>query len=98
MEGESKKTTYGALVDGVNNQDGKFDVISFSFDSPLNVVTFTNTGEQACFVIELDVTDTSSIQAVKAEAENAPAYNLAGQKVAEGYKGIVIKNGKKVLK
>lgn len=29
---------------------------------------------------------------------DAPAYNLAGQKVGKGYKGIVIKNGKKVVK
>ena len=29
--------------------------------------------------------------------DDAPAYNLAGQKVGKGYKGIVIKNGKKVV-
>ena len=29
---------------------------------------------------------------------DAPAYNLAGQKVGKGYKGIVVKNGKKVVK
>ena len=32
-----------------------------------------------------------------AVAADAPAYNLAGQKVAPSYKGIVIKNGKKFL-
>ena len=32
------------------------------------------------------------------EADNAPAYNLAGQKVNAAYKGIVIKNGKKMIK
>lgn len=31
-------------------------------------------------------------------ADNAPAYNLAGQKVNGSYKGIVIKNGKKMIK
>lgn len=41
---------------------------------------------------------TSHVSAVKAEADaNAPAYNLAGQKVAEGYKGLVIKGGKKMI-
>ena len=39
----------------------------------------------------------SGIQTVKADAVNAPAYNLAGQKVSEGYKGVVIQNGKKVV-
>ncbi len=28
---------------------------------------------------------------------NAPAYNLAGQKIADGFKGLVIKNGKKYM-
>ena len=31
-------------------------------------------------------------------ADNAPAYNLAGQKVNAAYKGIVIKNGKNMIK
>ena len=31
-------------------------------------------------------------------ADNAPAYNLAGQKVNGSYKGILIKNGKKMVK
>ena len=28
---------------------------------------------------------------------DAPAYNLAGQRVGKNYKGVVIKNGKKVI-
>ena len=41
--------------------------------------------------------DTTGILSVNAEAvdANAPMYNLAGQRVAAGYKGIVIQNGKK---
>lgn len=38
------------------------------------------------------------IQNVKAENENAAAYNLAGQKVDANFKGIVVKNGKKYMK
>lgn len=30
-------------------------------------------------------------------AKNAPVYNLAGQKVSKAYKGVVIKNGKKMI-
>ena len=42
---------------------------------------------------------TTSITSVKNEAagNNAPMYNLAGQLVDKGYKGIVIKNGKKIV-
>ena len=43
--------------------------------------------------------DASGVKVVKTENIdlNAPAYNLAGQKVAESYKGVVIQNGKKVV-
>ena len=41
---------------------------------------------------------TSGINTVKAGAtENGTTYNLAGQKVDENYKGVVIQNGKKVV-
>ena len=30
--------------------------------------------------------------------ENAPMYNIAGQRVGRDYKGIVIQNGRKVIK
>ncbi len=44
------------------------------------------------------VTSASSVSTIKAGADaNAPAYNVAGQKVAEGYKGLIIKSGKKVV-
>ena len=41
---------------------------------------------------------TTGINAVKAaDATDAPAYNLAGQKVNQSYKGVVLKNGKKFV-
>jgi len=40
----------------------------------------------------------TNISAVKSGADvNAPAYNLAGQKVDKNYKGVVIMNGKKMI-
>ena len=41
-------------------------------------------------------TGITNITAAEA-AQNAPAYNLAGQKVTKAYKGVVIKNGKKMI-
>lgn len=42
--------------------------------------------------------DTDGIADVKVIAEqNAPAYNLAGQKVDKSFKGVVIQNGKKMI-
>ena len=52
---------------------------------------------QARVKFEIYTGGASGIQTVKADAVNAPAYNLAGQKVSEGYKGVVIQNGKKVV-
>lgn len=39
----------------------------------------------------------TNIQALSVADENAPVYNLLGQKVDASFKGIVIKNGKKML-
>ena len=41
--------------------------------------------------------DATAINKVKVAAEKDAIYNLAGQKVAASYKGIVIKNGKKYI-
>ena len=43
--------------------------------------------------------ETTGISSVenKAEKADAPVYNLAGQTVGKGYKGLVIKNGKKFV-
>lgn len=71
-------------------------------------VTFTYGGKQVNFVVDVDYNESgydsqydpkqaTGIQTVKNEtiSLNAPMYNLAGQKVAEGYKGVVIQNGVK---
>ena len=47
--------------------------------------------------IDLNAEPASDIPAIAPSAADAPAYNLAGQPVGPDYKGIVIKNGKKVL-
>jgi hypothetical protein len=39
----------------------------------------------------------AGINTVKSASENGVRYNLAGQKVAEGYKGVVIMNGRKMI-
>jgi hypothetical protein len=59
------------------------------------------TGAREFFELFEDGTTTgiSSIDNDQLTTDNdAPVYNLAGQKVGKGYKGIVIINGKKVVK
>lgn len=41
--------------------------------------------------------ETSHVSALKADIQNAPAYNVGGQRVNQGYKGLVIKGGRKLI-
>ena len=54
-----------------------------------------NTVTEATFNVTVN---TTGINSIEANAQDAPAYNLAGQKVNKGFKGLVIMNGKKVVK
>lgn len=70
-----------------------------------SVVTFTAAGVDVEAVggaepeaVEADF-DASGIASVKiGQNTNAPIYNLAGQKVSNDFKGLLIKNGKKYIK
>ena len=53
------------------------------------------TGNSVTIVVEETETGITATKAAK--AENGVRYNLAGQKVNAGYKGVVIMNGKKML-
>ena len=48
---------------------------------------------------KVTISEATAIKTVKAGVDaNAPVYNLAGQKVNKNFKGVVIQNGKKVVK
>lgn len=49
-----------------------------------------------CYLISVNG-QTSHVAILKADILNAPAYNVGGQRVNEGYKGLVIKGGKKLI-
>ena len=93
----------GGIFANYGEYEGTPDKREYSFgDNRLNSITFTNTGEQCCYIIEITIAAgevVSGIQDVKATVVdlNAPAYNLAGQKVSENYRGVVIKNGVKMI-
>lgn len=84
-------------------EDGTvFDVYTFDLGANVSSFTFKNAGEQPGVVIEVSdkpVTTPTGIAKVLAGAkvinENAPAYNLSGQRVGKGYKGLVVKDGHK---
>lgn len=75
-----------------------------------DAVTFTYGGKQVNFVVDVDYSEASydeqydptkgdtGVNGVAVEkTQNGVIYNLAGQKVSEAYKGVVIMNGKKVI-
>jgi hypothetical protein len=55
-----------------------------------------NTVTEAKF--NITVGGDTGISSIEADNADAPAFNMAGQKVNKGYKGVVIMNGKKVVK
>ena len=90
------------------------DVREYEFNGKANKITFTNTGIQCCYVIEVTIetgeptevtevkvkggsTGVNSVKAAGAKAKVAGTVNLAGQQVGADYKGVVIKDGKKVM-
>lgn len=95
----TEKTVYGLAT--VNGQDG-FYMASNGKTIPVKCayLEVANSASSAkCFSLGDHSGSTTGITSVKNEAagNNAPMYNLVGQLVDKGYKGIVIKNGKKIV-
>ena len=73
--------------------------ISTTLSAGQHVFRITIKGKQ-CNIDKLIFTlkQSTGIDDIEADGQSAPIYNLRGQKVSEGYKGFVIRNGRKVLK
>jgi len=61
------------------------------------LVVPTSTGAREFYAFSEEVSTGINSANVQTVNDNAPIYNLAGQKVSKGYKGIVIVNGRKML-
>lgn len=94
-----KKTVYGLAT--VKGQDGFYKASAGkTIPAKCAYLEVENSASSAKFYSLGDLSgSTTGITSVKNEAagNNAPMYNLAGQLVDKGYKGIVIKNGKKIV-
>ncbi len=108
---EETAVLFSTFVDGLRQADNSVVLDETALQTPdaqtfelanLSAVTFTNTGEQPCIVIEVEYGDGSAtgINNVTTSTVdvNAPVYNISGQQVSKNYKGIVIQNGKKFIK
>lgn len=94
-----KTAVYGLAT--VNGQDGFYKASAGkTIPAKCAYLEVENSASSAKFYSLGDLSgSTTGITSVKNEAagNNAPMYNLAGQLVDKGYKGIVIKNGKKIV-
>lgn len=84
----------------VNGQDGFYKASGAQkIPAKCGYLEVAQTAGAAFFSLGDITGNTTGIADVKAETVKADAqmYNLAGQKVGKGYKGIVIKNGKKMI-
>lgn len=93
-----KANVYGLAT--VNGQDGFYKASGEQkIPAKCGYLEVAQTAGAAFFSLGDITGNTTGIADVKAETVKADAqmYNLAGQKVGKGYKGIVIKNGKKMI-
>ena len=100
---------YKAVIEDVAKGEYKFKVrvdkawttsypasdyqLTVDADNSTVTVTFNEETKE----VNATVQASSGITAVMAAQQNGAIYNLAGQKVDAGYKGLVIMNGKKVI-
>lgn len=90
------------FVQAFNWTAGHTYTIQFYFSGGIvdseSVIYWNNSGYN--YIVDITVKETSTgINGISTDEadENEAIYNIAGQKVGKGYKGIVIKNGKKIV-
>ena len=95
-DGDTPATeTYGSDYKTADKVTG---TASFAVEANETYYVFCTGSKLGFFGYVFTPSGTDGIQAITAaDAVNAPAYNLAGQKVSESYKGVVIQNGKKLI-
>jgi hypothetical protein len=85
-----------ATPEAAANSEIKFSEISFSRPDPAGGVYAQSCYPQEPFSVALSVEGGTGINSINADDNNAPIYNVAGQRVSKAQKGIFIQNGKKV--
>lgn len=93
-------TLKGGADKSVTDEEGNTTTVFEPADKVYTFQKYSGTGNILISSIEFTPGEATGIQNVKGEQNanvNAPIYNLAGQKVNKGFKGIAIVNGKKVV-
>ena len=111
----SDRTSYWKEVCGVDYTEadatildltaGKVNCATFTLPN-VDVITFTNTGEQQCVILNIDYhyggpANTDAVDGVSVSedsSDNKTMYNVAGQRIGDSYRGLVIKRNTKFVK
>ncbi len=99
------KGDYSVNIYGTNFKGTEGEVVSMKLEGEMTgsiqfySVNFSDAAAKSYlqddFTLDLSGTGINGIEA--ADSENAPIYNLAGQKVSKAVKGVYIQNGKKYM-
>jgi hypothetical protein len=85
-------------TNGVTKNAPVLGYIDFSVEAGKTYWLFNPKSQIGIYGFFFQAGGTDGIANVKAELDaDAPIYNLAGQKVDKGFKGVVIQNGKKMI-
>ncbi len=94
----SEDGTDMAGFEGFTVAEKFYGTYSFNVKAGTTYKVWCDGSKLGFYGFELKEGSATGIQNAKAEkASNGVAYNLAGQKVAKDYKGVVIKDGKKMI-
>jgi len=88
----TKGVGFGKLADGVTLAKGKAFIPGSAWTSSKDFLPFVIGDEES------ETTSINSIENGESRIENYDYFNLSGQRVGKDYKGIVIVNGKKVVR
>ena len=82
---------------GMEVADKLMGTLEFNAEANHTYYVFCTGSKLGCFGYIFTAGASDGIETVKATAQDAVRYNLAGQKVSDSFKGIAIQNGKKIV-
>ena len=102
--GNDEWKTLDKSVDIAKNKGANFSFREIPAGSMIRIRVLSSSSSAACYLDNIEITlpkGTTDIKPIigvhEAEDYNGQLYNLSGQRIGNGYKGLVIKNGEKIV-
>jgi hypothetical protein len=93
----SEDGTDMAGYEGIKVDEKYYGTYTFDVKAGSTYKVWCDGSKLGFYGFEFKEGSSAGINTVKTASENGVRYNLSGQKVAEGYKGVVIMNGRKMI-